>query len=131
MKKEECTIGAEVYTEDGFSYRYTVESLPDADDIITVKSTYDGKLDTFHLDDLFLYSEEKVKALGAAMQAKVDEAKNAFEKAFAALREVQEFRDADGHYVSRYDLSEAGVLSFKELEGTIEAGGWSSSSLWC
>lgn len=130
MKREECAIGAEVYTDDGINYRYVVTELPDEDDVVRVKATDEsfGEMDDFHLDDLHLYDPEKIKKVAAGYQARIDTAKNAFEAAFAALGDMRdEYQDGIGLFT----LEEAGLISTKELDGVIESGGWSSSSLWC
>lgn len=135
MKAEQCTVGAEVYTDDGPNYRYVVTELPDEAGMVRVKPTEDsyasGRIESYHLDDLHLYDPELLKQIGAEMQAKVDEAKTAFEAAFQALAKVRDFRTQDGVYISRYEMQDLGLVSLKELERTIESGGWSSSSLWC
>lgn len=130
MKREECTIGAEVYTDDGFNYRYTVTSLPNCQDMVQVVPSNKswGELDSFHLDDLHLYDLEKIKRIAAEYQARINTAKTAFEAAFAALGNIRdEYKDG----VSMYSLQDAKLLSLKELESVIDSNGWSSSSLWC
>lgn len=133
MKKEDCKIGVEVYTDDGLMYRYIVTSLPNEEGIVEVKPSDNshGECDSFHLEDLYLYSEEKVNAIAKQFQANLDKARDAFEAAFEALNQCREHKTQDGTYVSHYDLEELGLISTKELESTVECGGWSSSSLWC
>jgi len=133
MKREDCIIGALVYTEDGPLYRYMVVAPPDENGQVEVDPTDDswGSMDSFHLDELTLYNEAELMAVAAEMQAKVDEAKTAFEVAFQALRKVRDTHDKHGNYISKYDMKQMGLLSFDELEQTVERGGWSSSSLWC
>lgn len=133
MKAEECTIGLEVYTDDGPLYRYIVTSLPDESGEVQVKPTKKsyGDMDSFHLDDLHVYNEEKLKQAAVKFQAKIDAAKSAFEAAFETLRQVNELDENNEEGCSRYSLEELGLVSVRELEHTIDSSGWSSSSLWC
>lgn len=134
MKREDCKVGVKVYTDDGPLYHYIIDAVPDVNDMVAVSapesSWVSGDHDFYHIEDLYLYDEEEIKASAVKMQAKIDEAKSAFEKAFAALAEVRN-RDEGPNTLSHYQLSELGLVSIKELENTIEESGWSSSSLWC
>lgn len=131
MKAEECKIGMVVYHEyDGPAYRYEVIGTPDENGMVQLKElnkTY-RHADSMDVKLLHLYDEEALKKKGAELQAKVNAARDAFEKAFEALREVQDFHE---NGISRYSLQELDLLSIKELENTVDEGGWSSSSLWC
>lgn len=131
MKKEDCTIGAEVYTTDGIGYRYTLTSLPNEDGMVNVVPTEQssGEMEDFHIDDLYLYDFTKVQKVAADLQAKVDAATNALEVAFAALKELRDSEYQDG--VGMHDLTQIKLLSLKELEQTVERGGWNKSQLWC
>lgn len=133
MKREECTIGAKVFPKyDGPSYLYEVLSLPDEEGNVVVKATWrtNGDEESCHLDDLVLFLEEKMKAMAATMQTKVDAAKAAFETAFDALQELRDYKSDDGVYIGRHDMMDLGV-SYKELEEMFDSNGWSSSSIWC
>lgn len=131
MEAKDCVIGTEVYTEDGINYRYIVTSVPGQDGTVQVKpaNKSSGEMDSFHHDDLYLYDLKEIKKIAAKFQAKVDNATNAFELAFKALKELHEVEYKSN--ISHFDLQESGLLNVKELEITIEEGGWSSSSLWC
>lgn len=135
MKREDAYVGAEVYTDDGPLYRYKVVEVPDEQGMVKVKPTNEswasGSHDSFHLDDLILYEPRVLKLAAGEMQAKIDEAKNAFEEAFKAFKQVQNFRSEDGSRISHYDLEEMGLISMEELEKTVESYGWSMSSLRC
>jgi len=134
MKAEDCKIGADLYTEDGINYRYRVLALPDEQGIVRVEPTEksSGEMNSFHLDELYLYDPVLLQEVAANIQAKIDSAKNAFEKAF---EELSSLKREDGRYLgnglSIHDLETAGLISLQDLEKTIDDGGWSTSSLWC
>lgn len=60
-----------------------------------------------------------------AIQAKIDEAASAFEKAFQAFREAGELAGGEPYEIKNEDVNLEG------LHRTINEGGWSTSSLYC
>jgi hypothetical protein len=131
MKAKDCVVGAEVFTCDGIEYRYIVTTQPDADGLVQVKPANDssGAADSFDIKELHLYDLEEIKKTAVEYQSKIDAAKDAFQVAFHALQELHNLENKSK--VSHYDLHRLKLIDVKELESTIEHGGWSSSSLWC
>lgn len=60
-----------------------------------------------------------------AIQAKIDEATSAFEKAFQALQEAGELAGGELYEIKNEDVN------LNELHEAITEGGWSTSSLYC
>lgn len=122
MKREDVKIGMEVRCV-GDPEKGTVIGLPDQYGVVEVRWTpnYTTRCELDELEAVDPIADQQ-KAIH--LQFKIDEAKNAFEKAFAALAEVQ--NDNLLHY-----FEGDGLISTRELEKTIDENGWSSSSLWC
>jgi hypothetical protein len=88
----------------------------------TINVKWDYFADKISVDpnEIELVDNEADKALAKNIQHDVDEAKCAFEKAFAILYKI---RDSD--------LLHSDLIDTSDLESCIEDNGWSSSSLWC
>jgi|SRR6185369_14436889 len=127
MKREDAYTGAHVFVFGDRCYKGTIVSING--DEVEVQWD-DGKCsnDTYNVSDVTLADPVADKKLGEEVQAKVDEATNAFEKAFEALREAQNLAQKDSSIGA---LVEDNLVSIRKLESTIDENGWSSSSLWC
>jgi hypothetical protein len=133
MLIEEVKIGMIVCIVDERESTGVVKTLPDADGMFTITWTYgsnvDGEDEEVNVRDFRAVDPEAEVRAVLQVQSKLNEATSLFEKAFQVFQEAQE---VIYHYeLDLYQLRKNGVISTKELEGTIESGGWSSSSLWC
>lgn len=127
MKAEDIVIGMTVLSYGELDYKLTVEALPDEQGKVLLKDSR-GHLESYSLSNIEPYDPQDVEKVGKEVQAKLDEAKNAFEQAFTAYKEAEEI--ANKKY-SIYQLQEVDACSMKELENTIESHGWSVSSFRC
>jgi hypothetical protein len=134
MKAEECKVGLEVRLSYDPS-KGIIRTMPDHQSMVVVDwSRQKGvvRAGQHNTKDLIVVDPIADKQRATIIQAKIDEAKNAFEKAFLVLEEVKAFRhDEHGTDFSVYSLEDEGLVSMKELERVIENNGWSSSSLYC
>ena|SRR5580698_9116790 len=135
MLIEEVKIGMIVCVVDERESTGVVKTLPDADGVFTITWTYgssiDGDDDDEEVDvsDFRAVDPEAEARAVLQVQSKLNEATSLFEKAFQVFQEAQEV--IHNYELDLYQLRKNGIISTKELEGTIESGGWSSSSLWC
>jgi hypothetical protein len=89
------------------------------------------KNEEVHIDELFLYQEEKVRELADKYQDKVKVVKTAFETAFESLAEIRNNNLDEETNVSIHDLRYMDLLDFSEIDWVFERFCWSSSSIWC
>lgn len=108
---------------DDLSSKCTVETLPDQENCVRVRFRY-GDAVEMDLDELQPVDTEQDKKDAAEMQASIDEAKSAFEKAFEAFSKVNE-------HPKYYYLQEEGLVSMKELYASVEQAGWAASTFRC
>ena len=126
MKFEDCKIGLDVYVLGNKSYKGKIKTLPDINGKVVVEFPNSG--DKYCHYDLSPVDCAADKKLSIKAQAKINQAKSFFEKAFEAMQELHALVDNNS---SLRDLQEEGVISLKELEQVVEKFGWSTSSLYC
>lgn len=132
MKAEECKIGLVVHSAGDRDSLYTIRSMPDSNDKVKVSwETYQYTDNTtqLHLNELTCFDVEADKVLGKQIQEKLDQATDAFEKAFQALSAAQEI--ASKNKVDFYMLRDDNLVDASKLEKMVDSNGWRSSSLWC
>lgn len=71
----------------------------------------------------------KEKTLSNNVQSKIDEAKNALEKAFQLLEEAKVV--AEHEDTTLREMQSKKILDLSKLESIMDNYGWSSSSLYC
>lgn len=76
------------------------------------------------VEEMEFYDPEFEEQRRVKLQAHIDDATNAFEKAFEALGKLM--KETGGDYIPTEDS-----LDLSKLEEVIEKAGWSSSSLYC
>jgi len=129
MKAEDVVLGMEVFTDCDPEYVYTVATLPNEKGEVTLER--EGETDTYNVRYVEPYNLERFKEIGAKVQAKIDEAKNAFETAFKAYEAAKDMSYNEEPSLGMYSLKKMGLLNMDELHEAIERHGWSSSSLNC
>lgn len=125
MKAEDVKVGMRVCLEGCRGEHGTVKALPEGDKV-RVKWSY-GSSNLIELDEIEAIDEEADKKKAAAMQAKINEATSAFEKAFEALHAIQD----EVQRGNLHTFEEEKLIDMSKLHGVIDANGWSSSSLYC
>ncbi len=71
----------------------------------------------------------KSEVLKKRVQSKIDECTSAFEAAFKTMQEAKQIAYYGGTSISEMLLDHA--VDIKELDATLNAAGWSSSSIRC
>ncbi len=97
----------------------------DEEDRCVVIKWDNGKTNTHEFCEIRLDDPEADAIRTKAIQAKVDEATSAFEKAFQAFREAGELAGGEPYEIKNENVD------LTALHNAINSGGWSTSSLYC
>lgn len=111
-----------------YSSKGTATTDPTSDGMVEVLWDGASYTQSIHISDLDVIDLVKEKLHASLIQSRIDAVTSVFEIAFNELRCIQV--DAD-NVASLHDLKYADLIDTSKLEKVVEAGGWSSSSLWC
>ena len=131
--KEDIKPGIKVRDRYDHTTLGTVTAVNFIDDLADVQwDDSDGIQNDIDLDDLAAYDPAAEKLMAETIQSKVDEAKSAFEVAFAKWQDAQDLA-ADNDY-NIDELKYMKLINMKDFEQVINNSGWLTSgvrSLYC
>ena len=128
MKTKDYKVGTIVCVEDDRSSWGTVNTLPDANGLFNITWSSEDE-ERVHISDFRVVDFEEEQIVATKVQEKLNQARSAFELAFQALQAANDAANESG--LGMWFMRHEEMISAGELEGTIDSGGWSSSSLWC
>jgi len=107
---------------------YTVVSGPCKNGFIDLIDN-DGDTIEYHIDDINLLDPIADEQMVKDVTAKLKEAKDAFAAAFELWSQAEEI--ANARNFSLQELKHNDLVDFSEIEDVANAGGWSTSSMYC